>query len=98
MSLSSDVRARSRIAESASTPSRLARQAADRRQKGDGHRRRQGVERLDSGVDRVWPPPEMGRLGCGALLGRGVLAVITGDVEVRQVDERIPPVHLGQLE
>ncbi len=59
-----------------------------------GDRRRHGVERADGGVDRVRPGGEVPGAGRVPLGRGGVLAVVAGEVEVVEVDERVAAVGL----
>jgi hypothetical protein len=69
-------------------------EAADGGEQGGGHGRRDGVERGDGDVDRVGPGGEVAGAG-GVTVGlRRVLAVVAGEIERVEVDERVPPMGL----
>ena len=66
-----------------------------RGQQTGGDRCRHRVERLDRRLDRLGPLSDVSCLGRRSLLARGVLAVITGEVQVGEVNERVPAVDLS---
>ena len=65
-----------------------------RRRAGPGDGRRHPVEGGEGAVDRLGPALEVAAAGGPALVGRRVVAVVPGEVEVAEVDERVPPVDL----
>lgn len=72
--------------------------AAHRRQESSSHRSGHGVERLEGAVDGVWPSAQVSRFGLRTLVSGRVFAVVAREVEILQVDERVPPVDLGHGE
>ena len=71
---------------------------ADRRQKRARDRCRYRVEGLDRTVDGVRPGAQVSCPGRCPLVCGGVLAVVAGEVEVQEVNQRVPPVDLDHGE
>ena len=70
-------------------------ESSHRRDERTGHRRRNGLQRLQRGVDCLGPLGEVRLPRPPALRLGGVLAVVAGQVQVLDVGKRVPLQDLG---